>query len=503
MKLGTISFTLVLIIISSQALSAQSLSTVAFDAEINDSQIVNAEVSSYLDNQNHTHIAWIKQVEDTRTLVYTEVDNEGKVSSTDIRSYPNGTPVAPQITVDNNGGVHIVYIVKRDNDASRNTGNYAIMYAGLVTGSTFEQSQVSTNPDDPSDDTESEFDAYVNGRPTITVTPTGGVKVYYTTNSYSENGYENQLAEAEYSNGNWNRSINFSADGFVEGTFDIDEDFIAPAHEGSERYLATIDISDYRPQFFKDEDESWSKTILEEYGGVFDNSDIRLVTDNDGATYMLWMNETDDDERFVYTQLDGTSYAAPVNVVTEETPAGNLFGYTIDRTTTAAHFFYNRSFNSNSYLITVDEQGNSFETEIPDLGAVYGKRALHANNGFISLVTASESRQQIFVTTGNPSQSGTSNEQNVEIPSEITLQQNYPNPFNPTTVIGYKLHEASEIAVRVYDMLGREIRTLVDERKAAGSYTINFDAAGIPSGTYIYSLETARSKIFKQMVVIK
>jgi hypothetical protein len=99
----------------------------------------------------------------------------------------------------------------------------------------------------------------------------------------------------------------------------------------------------------------------------------------------------------------------------------------------------------------------------------------------------------------------TSNEDAVdgEIPSSFRLLQNYPNPFNPSTVISYQLAGNSEVSLKVYDMLGREVATLVEERKSAGSYQVNFDASSLSSGMYIYRLQ-AGGKVFTQkMMLIK
>jgi len=68
------------------------------------------------------------------------------------------------------------------------------------------------------------------------------------------------------------------------------------------------------------------------------------------------------------------------------------------------------------------------------------------------------------------------------------LEQNYPNPFNPTTTIGFSLKEAGFVSLKVYDLLGREVATLVSETRPAGNYTITFDAAGLGSGVYFYTL---------------
>ena len=150
------------------------LTTYALDANINDTQNFNAELSSVLDNQNNTHIAWMKHDNEVPTLVYTLFSN-GTFTSTDIQAYPNGSSAyAPQITLDSNGNPHIVYIITRDNDFCCRPGNYAIMYAGDSDGDgAFEQTQISTNSDGANDLTEGTFDAWVTGRPTISLSASG------------------------------------------------------------------------------------------------------------------------------------------------------------------------------------------------------------------------------------------------------------------------------------------------------------------------------------------
>jgi hypothetical protein len=89
------------------------------------------------------------------------------------------------------------------------------------------------------------------------------------------------------------------------------------------------------------------------------------------------------------------------------------------------------------------------------------------------------------------------------IPNEISLEQNYPNPFNPTTTIQYSLNKESRVSLRVYDILGREIVTLVDELKSAGNYKLNFNANNYASGIYFYQLQTDNKQIMKKMILLK
>ena len=90
-----------------------------------------------------------------------------------------------------------------------------------------------------------------------------------------------------------------------------------------------------------------------------------------------------------------------------------------------------------------------------------------------------------------------------EQPVNFNLEQNYPNPFNPNTVINYQIPENSRVSVKVFDMIGREVATLVDGRKAAGSHSINFDASGLTSGTYFYRLSVGNFTTVKRMTLIK
>lgn len=92
---------------------------------------------------------------------------------------------------------------------------------------------------------------------------------------------------------------------------------------------------------------------------------------------------------------------------------------------------------------------------------------------------------------------------NKNLPLEFKLDQNYPNPFNPTTTIKYHISAGSNVTLKVFDMLGREVAVLVDEMKSAGSYQHKFDASGLASGIYIYRLQAGKFIDSKKLILIK
>ena len=87
--------------------------------------------------------------------------------------------------------------------------------------------------------------------------------------------------------------------------------------------------------------------------------------------------------------------------------------------------------------------------------------------------------------------------------AEYTLEQNYPNPFNPSTSIQYAIASRQFIQLKVYDFLGREVATLVNEEKSAGRYEVNFDARSLSSGIYFYNLQAGSFSETKKLILLK
>lgn len=94
-------------------------------------------------------------------------------------------------------------------------------------------------------------------------------------------------------------------------------------------------------------------------------------------------------------------------------------------------------------------------------------------------------------------------EVDVSSPQQFELSQNYPNPFNPATTISYTIPQSSFVTLKVYDIIGNEVATLVNENKEAGRYNVNFDAANLSSGIYLYSITAGNFTEVRKMTLIK
>jgi photosystem II stability/assembly factor-like uncharacterized protein len=90
-----------------------------------------------------------------------------------------------------------------------------------------------------------------------------------------------------------------------------------------------------------------------------------------------------------------------------------------------------------------------------------------------------------------------------DLPKEYSIEQNYPNPFNPVTTINFSIPKEGLITIKIYNTLGEEIETLVNEIKQAGNYNLNFDASSLPSGVYFYQLKAGDYIQTKKMVLMK
>ena len=86
---------------------------------------------------------------------------------------------------------------------------------------------------------------------------------------------------------------------------------------------------------------------------------------------------------------------------------------------------------------------------------------------------------------------------------DYRLYQNYPNPFNPETTIKFSVPRSSHVKLELYDILGKEIKVLLDERKQAGTYEVNFDGSSYPSGNYMVALSAGNFRNVLKITLLK
>ena len=89
------------------------------------------------------------------------------------------------------------------------------------------------------------------------------------------------------------------------------------------------------------------------------------------------------------------------------------------------------------------------------------------------------------------------------LPKVFALQQNYPNPFNPTTTIQFALPTGSQVVLKIYNLLGREVATLVNEELQSGKYKVDFEANGLPSGVYFYRIQAGGFSKTRKLTLLK
>jgi len=153
-------------------------------------------------------------------------------------------------------------------------------------------------------------------------------------------------------------------------------------------------------------------------------------------------------------------------------------------------------------IMTSNDNGFTFIDQLNGEGRhMYGVSLLSITDGITVGEIGSATSGAMYVTSANGIV-GISNISS-EIPGSFTLEQNYPNPFNPVTNIKFSLPVSEQVKLSVFDMTGREVKTLVNTKLNAGSYEYQFDAFGLSSGVYIYKLVSNSFSQTKKMTLIK
>ena len=156
-------------------------------------------------------------------------------------------------------------------------------------------------------------------------------------------------------------------------------------------------------------------------------------------------------------------------------------------------FAYNSDKNLNS-CVAGSNDGSCFR---PDGILLYD----HYGNAFLAWFDYNHHWTGIYPYYSNLSTLGVTKSKGT--PGDFYISQNYPNPFNPTTTINYSVPTRTFVSLKVFDILGREVTTLVNEEKSAGNYSVNFNGANLSSGVYFYSISAGNFKQVKKLIMLK
>jgi len=198
--------------------------------------------------------------------------------------------------------------------------------------------------------------------------------------------------------------------------------------------------------------------------------------------------------------LTGISYPFFTHPSFDISPDGNIYAVWADSRERNNVTMENSRFNV--YLSRSTDDGITWSPSIcvNDSDFVYNRNnyadvSVKSNGGIDTvLVTWTKYR--------NASTTGISQQENV-IPSDFNLSQNFPNPFNPTTTISFSIPKQNHVSLKVYDVLGNEVGTLVNEEKEIGVYSVYFNASQLASGIYFYQIKAGAFNQIKKMLLIK
>lgn len=257
--------------------------------------------------------------------------------------------------------------------------------------------------------------------------------------------------------------------------------------------------------YMKSTDINAYKDVNEPNNSIADAA-VNSMPPSDGTfiSYMLYDESVDG----FYDDLDyyGVTAQAGDTLIGETAPfSGDLWPRDFDG------YMYLYDANGNE-LATNDDGGfdwhSKIEFEVPTDGTYYflvlGEDThIAPRNGDSNRIRDPARGEYKFALTRRNGNIITHNEEERTVEYTFKLDQNYPNPFNPTTNIQFQIANASNVTLEVFNVLGKKVATLVNERRIAGAYTVRFDARGLSSGMYFYRLQASDQVQIQKMLLIK
>lgn len=238
--------------------------------------------------------------------------------------------------------------------------------------------------------------------------------------------------------------------------------------------------------------------------GSFSGS-IILKTTNGGTNWVTQTSGISFDLRCVQFLNNDTGWAVGVFNILKTTNGGTNW---INQMNAPGSTFYSVQFINNNTGWVVGQFGNGLIFHTTNGGANWISQNA-TNHGLYSVGFANADTGYAvgylgtILKTINGGQLTPVQNISSEIPKQFSLNQNYPNPFNPKTIISYQLSMNNFVSLKIYDVSGNEIATLVNEKQNAGTYSVDWEAGNFPSGVYFYKLQSGDFVETKRMTLIK
>lgn len=252
-------------------------------------------------------------------------------------------------------------------------------------------------------------------------------------------------------------------------------------------------------------------------GGINSEGDIRLTKSEDGVTYTSYLTPGTDPGQYSLNTTNNTITVYGLSTF-------SYFGITDNDAPLPVQL---ASFNASvdkrnvnlKWSTSTETNNKGFEIERKEIAGIWSKIGYVDGNGNSTTVKNYSFEDRNLTTgkynyrlkqidnNGNYEYHALSKVVEVGIPTKFDLSQNYPNPFNPVTKIDFALPLDAKVSIKIYDMTGREVKTIVNEQRTAGYYTVQFNGSDLSSGVYFYRIMTKSSGadyiMTKKMVLVK
>jgi hypothetical protein len=295
-------------------------------------------------------------------------------------------------------------------------------------------------------------------------------------------------------------NVSNALDGFYEGRYGVVSRTALQAPGVDLSYFTMISWSagNSEPAFYQEEVNN-----LESY---FDQGGNLLINGQNIGSDIF---ETTGQSQFAQSFFNDYLLA---NYIADSGPSYFMTGYDGDPITdgiiiAGINTVYTRSpdqiepFNASATPIIKYGSGpaiNSIKADAGDYKVVYFGVAFEQIND-VSVIDSLVARSVRWLTDGIV----LGNQDDKQLPIEFSLSQNYPNPFNPSTIITYSIPNESQVSLKVYDVMGKEVANLIDGKQSSGNHSVEFDASSMSSGTYFYKLTAGEFISVKKMVLLK